>query len=61
MNKLEESILKDMRAFIDRCLMEGRFDECLIKVSQDASAVLMDKRAQRITAGEFGKIIIARR
>ena len=61
MNKLEEHILKDFRSFVYRCLIEDRFDECLIKMSADISEVIMSKRAKRHTAGEPGRIIIARR
>lgn len=58
MTQQEQEILKDMKAFIDRCMFEDRFEPCIMALAQDASDVLMDINSPRQTAGECGRIII---
>lgn len=57
-----QDILLDFKARIDRALIENDGVGCLADLARDASVVLADgASAPRTTAGEFGRIIIARK
>lgn len=62
MTSQEREALMDLRAYIDRCIIEDRFEDCLLRVGADATAILGDGiNGHRFTAGEHGRIVIARR
>lgn len=59
MTPQETQILRDLKARIDRALLEGDFDRCLMDVCTDCSAVLADPGSSRVTAGEFRLVTLA--
>jgi hypothetical protein len=59
MTPAQQQHLQDIKACVTRCLMEGKYDECLLYLAQDTSGLLMDPDSPRVTAGEHGRIVLA--
>ena len=61
MNTQQATILQDLRAYVDRCAFEQKFEQCLVTLMQDCNTVLLDgEGSPRLTAGEFGKIFMGK-
>jgi len=60
MIKQEEAVLLDFKAYIDKCIFEDSFEQCLSAIAHDVNEVLVNgtNSNSRITQGEHGRIIL---
>lgn len=59
MTKDQQSKLQDMKAFIERCIIEDSYETCVLYLAADTSALMSPEQPGKLfTEGEFGKLVL---